>query len=63
MIKQYQTFVLNTDLNPTIKKGMQGVILEVWGEDMFEVEFVKDDAVNYEYNGHSTFTIHSSYFQ
>ena len=39
-----------------------GVILEIWDENTFEVEFVKEDGSNYEYNGMNTFTINSSYF-
>ena len=36
----------------------QGILnVEVWDVGVFEVEFVKEDATNYEYNGASTFTI------
>jgi hypothetical protein len=57
MAKQYDVFELARDINPVIRKGMRGVILEVWDFGVFEVEFVKEDATNYEYNGASTFTI------
>jgi hypothetical protein len=57
LMKQYDTFILKTDLNPEIKAGMTGVILEIWSKDDIEVEFVKDDGTNYEYNGQATFTI------
>ena len=56
-IKQYDVFKLARDINPVIKKGMKGVILEIWKPGVFEVEFVKDDATNYEFEGQSTFTL------
>ena len=56
-MKQYDLFILKEDLNPNIKAGMQGVILEIYSSDEIEVEFVKPDGSNYEYNGHFTFTI------
>ena len=59
MLQQYQTFTLKKDLNPVITAGMTGVILEVYDEDSFEVEFVKPNGSNYEYNDRSTFTIHT----
>lgn len=62
MIKQYQTFILNTDLNSNIKKGMRGVILEIFDENTFEIEFVKEDGSNYEYGGNYTFTVTSDQF-
>jgi len=59
MLQQYETFELIKDLNPVITKGMRGVILEVYDEGTYEVEFVKDDGANYEYEGQGTFTIKS----
>ena len=56
-MKQYDTFILKEDLNPEIKAGITGVILEICGKDDIEVEFVKQDGTNYEYNGQPTFTI------
>jgi hypothetical protein len=57
-IEQYQIFELSRDLNPVIVKGMMGVILEILEPDKtFEVEFVKDDTSNYEFEGNFTFTI------
>lgn len=56
-MQQYQTFELLKDINPVIKKGMHGVILEVLATDTYEVEFVKEDGTNFEYQGHFTFTI------
>ena len=56
-MKQYDTFILKEDLNPEIKAGMTGVILEIYSQNDIEVEFVKQDGTNYEYNGQPTFTI------
>ena len=61
--KQYDIFELAKDLNPVIKKGMIGVILEVWDSKNFEVEFVKNDGSSYEYEGNGTFTVDSSFFE
>jgi hypothetical protein len=60
VFKQYQKIVLLEDLNPIILKGMTGVILEIWDEKNFEVEFIKEDGANYEYEGHGTFTVNST---
>ena len=56
-MKQYDTFILKQDINPTIKAGMVGAILEIWSETDIEVEFVDDDGFNYGYNDQFTFTI------
>jgi hypothetical protein len=58
---QYDVFELAKDINPAIKKGMKGVILEVWDKDAYEVEFVKKDGTNYEFGGQSTFTVDASF--
>jgi len=57
MYKQYQTIELTKDLSPILKKGMRGIILEVWDEQTFEVEFLDDEGYNYEYNGEGIFTL------
>jgi len=57
MFRQYQIIVLTRDLNPIIKKGAKGVILEAWGNEVFEVEFLNDAGINYAYNGQFTFTL------
>ncbi len=59
-LKQYDVFILKRDINPEITKGMQGVILEIWDNDNYEVEFVKEDGTNFEFQGKSTFNIDSS---
>lgn len=63
MLKQYQMIELIKDLNPVIKAGMKGVILEIYNEKTYEVEFVKDDGVNIQYEGKITFTINVDYFK
>ena len=60
---QYEVFELAKDLNPVIKKGMKGVILEIYDRDAFEVEFVKGDGTNFEFEGQFTFTIDNSYIR
>jgi hypothetical protein len=60
-VKQYDVFKLTRDLNVFITKDMEGVILEIWNDNSFEVEFVKDDGTNYEYNDQSSFTIDKSF--
>jgi hypothetical protein len=60
-LKQFDVFELAKDINPNIKQGMRGVILDIWGVDAYEVEFVKEDGTNYEYKGQSTFTIDGSF--
>ena len=60
-IKQYDVFILENDINSSITKGMTGVVLEVWSDNSYEVEFVKQDGTNYEFNGQFTFTIDRSY--
>jgi len=57
MFRQYEIVELTRDLNPTIKEGMVGTILEVWSDNAFEVEFLDDEGINYEYNGEATFTV------
>jgi hypothetical protein len=60
-IKQYDIFILAKDISPSITKGMKGVVLEILARDAFEIEFVKEDGTNYEFDGRSTFTIDESY--
>jgi hypothetical protein len=60
-INQYDVFLLGKDLNPIMTKGMQGVILEIWDDNNFEIEFPKEDGTNYEFDGMATFTIDRSF--
>ena len=59
-MKQYDCFILKTDINPVIRAGMTGVILHIYDQNNIEVEFVKKDGTNYEYNNQYTFTIPKS---
>ncbi len=61
--QECQVFILTKDINSEIRKGMIGVILLLYNQNAFEVEFVKKDGSNYEYNNQSTFTVDSSYIQ
>jgi hypothetical protein len=63
MLEQYQIIELIKDLNPVIKTGMQGVILEIYDDTNYEVEFVKEAGSNYIYQGKGTFTISTNYFK
>ena len=56
-MQQYQVIELIVDINPKLRKGMEGVILEIWDADTYEVEFVNDDGTNIEFEGMSTFTL------
>jgi hypothetical protein len=57
MFYKYQSIELVRDINPVLKAGMPGVILEVWDEGHYEVEFLDEDGFNYEYNGEAIFTL------
>ena len=56
-MKEYDVFILKEDLNPLLPKGSKGVILMTFPDNEFEVEFVKEDATNVEYEGRDTFTV------
>jgi hypothetical protein len=59
--EQYDVFTLSKDINPAVREGMTGVILEVLSRNSFEVEFVNEDGTNVEYLGQATFTIDLSF--
>ena len=40
---------------------MEGVILEIYDSKTYEVEFVKEDGSNYEFEGQFTFIIDNSF--
>ena len=61
IINEHDIFILARDLNPILRKGMEGVILIILSENAFEVEFVKNDGTNYEFEGNCTFTIDKSF--
>ena len=59
--EEYEVFVLGEDLGPEIKKGMRGVVLEVYGNgEAYEVEFVRPDGTNYLHEGDCTFSLDAS---
>ncbi|HRH37601.1 MAG TPA: hypothetical protein PK760_04620 [Flavobacteriales bacterium] len=60
-INQYDCFLLKKDVNAVIVAGMQGVILEVWDDTLFLVEFVKTDGSNHEFNGEFQFDLDLSF--
>jgi len=60
MFDQYEVIELARDLNPAIRKGTRGTILEVLSEDCFEVEFLNEKGRNLEFDGQYTFTVKSS---
>jgi hypothetical protein len=57
MYQQYQVIELTRDLNPILKAGVKGTILEVWDDYTFEVEFLDGVGFNYEYGGEQIFTL------
>jgi hypothetical protein len=57
MFYQYQVVELVESINTVIKAGLRGVILEVYDNETFEVEFLDEDGINYEFNGKFTFTL------
>ena len=59
--KQYDAFKLAKDINHKITKGMEGVILEIYDSKTYEVEFVKEDGSNYEFEGQFTLIMYNSF--
>lgn len=53
--KPYDVFILSKNINPGITRGMEGVILEIWDNNSYEVEFVREDGTNYEFEGQSIY--------
>lgn len=56
-ISQYDIIELTEDLNPKLTKGMQGTVLEKYGDDNFEIEMLDNQGVNIGFGVHSTFTV------
>jgi hypothetical protein len=56
-INQYDIIELKEDINPKIKKGMIGVILEKFTEEDFLIEVLSEDGFNIEYNGDYTYSV------
>jgi len=62
-MKQFDTFILKVDLNKNIRKGMTGVILDVYPGNSIEAEFVKSDGTNVEFEGAVTFSVCCDYIE
>lgn len=62
-MKQFDIFILKEDINKNIKKGMTGVILDVYPDNHIEAEFVKSDGTNVEFEGSVTFSISCDYIK
>jgi hypothetical protein len=56
-ISQYDIIELTEDLNPKVRKGMQGTILTKYTDVNFEIEVLDSDGVNICFGDHSTFTV------
>ncbi|MDW3195184.1 MAG: hypothetical protein R8G66_22610 [Cytophagales bacterium] len=56
-MKQFDTFILLEDVNPKVKQGMEGVILDIYNPMIIEVEFVQEDGTNIEFEGQITYQI------
>ncbi len=56
MLKEYDTVELLEDLNPSLRKGMRGVILKKYTEEDFEIEFLDKDGINIHNGIEFTFT-------
>jgi hypothetical protein len=56
-INQYDIIELTEDLNPKLKKGMKGTILEKYGDENFEIEVLDSEGLNIGFGMHSTFTV------
>ena len=51
------------DVNPKLRKGMIGTVIEPWDKGYVEVEFVREDGRNVSHEGRITFTILESKLQ
>lgn len=56
-INQYDIIEITEDVNPKIKKGMRGTILEKYDEDNFEIEMLDSEGVNVFFDNQLTFTV------
>jgi hypothetical protein len=56
-LKKYDIIELQEDLNPKLKKGMRGTILEKFNEENFEIEIVDMEGQNIDFDNQFTFTV------
>jgi len=61
--EEHQCVKIIIDLNPVIKSGMTGVILEVFENDDYIVEFLDENGFNYCYEDECIFTINGMSLQ
>ena len=60
VINQYDIIELTDDINPKLKKGMQGTILEKYNDEDFEIEVLDINGMNIGFGNISTFTVRRS---
>ena len=56
-MEELDTFILNKNINNSIRKGMAGTILLIHSEERFTAEFVNKDGTNVTDKGFGTFII------
>ena len=54
---QYDIIELIEDINPKLRKGMRGTILEKYNDDNFEIEILDSDGNNVTFGDLATFTV------
>jgi hypothetical protein len=57
IVNQYDIIELTQDINPKLKKGMQGTILEKYNDDTLEIEVLDAYGSNISFNDQFTFTV------
>jgi hypothetical protein len=57
VINQYDIVELTEDINPKLKKGMQGTILEKYNQENFEIEVLDSQGHNISIGDQFTFTV------
>lgn len=58
-LMQYDTVEVIKDINPSIKAGMVGLVMDVYGSDA-EVMFTSDTGMTYSFEGETSFLISQS---
>ncbi|AMM50681.1 hypothetical protein TH61_05115 [Rufibacter sp. DG15C] len=56
-IKQYDVVELTEDINPNLKKGMHGAVLEKYNEDAYEIEVIDKNGNTLSFGTDYTFTV------
>ncbi len=55
-IMQYDSVQVSEDINPVIKAGMEGLVMDVY-KDSAELMFNSETGMTYSFNGKNTFLI------